>query len=151
MGTRGNVGVVNPDGTVAIRYVHSDATFDYLPYAIARIWWATFNQDTDKTAEALLAHDWNDLDPSTTADRTAWHGGIAVPGVGMAITEPPTEGPVTGRIDNLGALHGQLFLLDPARPGVLVICDGSVSDPTGAPVFDLSIGERVVISPDDDT
>ena len=32
MGTRGHVGVWNPtDATITVRYVHSDATDDYLP------------------------------------------------------------------------------------------------------------------------
>jgi hypothetical protein len=149
MGTRGHVGAVEPDGAVSIRYVHSDATLDYLPYAVARIWWATFKQDTDKTVKALLAQDWDYLDPSTTAEREAWNGCRPVPGVGMAILGTLTPSPVRGRVTDLGELHGDLFLLDPTRPGALLILDGSVTDPRTAPVFDLSIGEHVVIADDE--
>lgn len=72
MGDRGHVGVINPDGTVSIRYVHSDANLQYLPFAIARIWWATFDRDTTKTIAALLEHDWADLDPTTQTDSKTW-------------------------------------------------------------------------------
>ncbi|MGH3682365.1 MAG: hypothetical protein ACRDT2_19190 [Natronosporangium sp.] len=148
MGTRGHVGTVNPDGTVSIRYVHSDATHAYLPHAIARIWWATFDLGTAETAAALLAHDWECLDPSTTAETRHWAGGTAVPGVGIALNPPLTPHPVTGPLEKLVAgLEGQLFLLNPARPGVLLISDGTLSDPDTAPAFDLRVGEHVVIRP----
>lgn len=149
MGTRGHVGTVNPDGTVSIRYVHSDATLDYLPYAIAKIWWATFGQHTAETTAALLEHDWEYLDPSITADTKLWAGGIAVPGIGVSINPPMTATPVTRPATELGrGLEGQLFLLNPAHSGALLISDGTLTNPDNAPVFDLRIGERVAIGTD---
>ncbi|MEU8001604.1 hypothetical protein AB0B66_10625 [Catellatospora sp. NPDC049111] len=144
MGTRGNVGAINPEGTVSVRYVHSDADMDYLPYAIASIWWNTFNRDTSATIAALLAHDWADLDPTTKPNSHTWAGDVPVAGVGMRIAAPLTDGPVTGRPDQIQA-HGLMYLLDPTRPSELIISDGKGSDLTGAPAFDLNIGETVHI------
>ncbi|MEV0453721.1 hypothetical protein [Catellatospora methionotrophica] len=144
MGTRGNVGAINPDGTVSVRYVHSDAGMDYLPYALASIWCKTFNRDTHAMIASLLEHDWADLDPTTRADSTTWAGDIPVAGVGMHVTRPLTPGPVTGRPDTVDA-YGLMFLLDPTRPDELIITDGTEANLANATVFALSIGEDVFI------
>lgn len=145
MGSRGYVGVLNPDATVTVRYVHSDATLDYLPYAIAAIWWRTFAQDTANTIAVLTEFDWDDLDPTTLADSTMWSGSVPVVGVGMALHPKLTEQPITEMPTKAAEEGGLLFLLDPARPGVLVIADGSSDDLSHAPTFDLRVGEHVRI------
>lgn len=59
--------------------------------------------------------------------------------------EPLTEGPITGRPELLPMLHGPLFLFDPAKPGFLVITPTHAHKLTAVTVFELSVGETVVI------
>ena len=141
MGTRGHVGVWNPtDATITVRYVHSDATDNYLPYAIAGIWWQTFDRDTDATITALLAHDWDYLDPTTTAETTPF-AGTPIAGVGSAINDLH-DGPQTGRPSDLSLFGDRLFLFDRTRPGRL-LCTSGRHITTATPTFDLSVGEHV--------
>ncbi|MEV6527139.1 hypothetical protein AB0M43_34935 [Longispora sp. NPDC051575] len=143
MASRGYVGLLRPDGTALLRYVHHDATLDYLPLALARLWW-TLGQNADATAQAVLAHDWAAIDPTATPD-DVWGDQTLIPGVGRAIP-PMTAEPITYLPGCDEILHGQyLFLLAPERPGVLLIADTSIQRLADAPVFDLAVGEHVQI------
>ncbi len=150
MSTRSYVGVLDADGrTYHARYAHFDGDPDTMPYMIAAVWWHTFGRDTTATAQALLAHDWEQIGPDLTAETPpSMPGYQPIAGVGMAMPAQDPQ-PVTGLLtDALPATPLQwMYLIDAAHPGTLLICVNTGRWATSSR-FDLTIGRDVVVDPD---
>ena len=152
MSTRSLVGVLHPDGdTYQIRYAHFDGGPDTMPYLIAAVWWRTFHRDTTATAQALLAHDWEQVGPDFRADTPpSMPGYQPIPGVGMAMPAADTAPqPFTGRLtDPVPDSPIQwMYLLDTDHPGRLLTCTHT-GRWTIRHRLDLTVGRDVVIATD---
>ncbi|HZN71332.1 MAG TPA: hypothetical protein VFC00_06565 [Micromonosporaceae bacterium] len=152
MSTRCYVGVLDADGrTYHARYVHFDGGPDTMPFLLAAVWWHTFGRDGAATGRALLAHDWETVEPDIT-DRTArtFAGYRPVPGVGIAF--PPEDSqphPVTGTIaEPTPATPIQwMYLIDLARPDTLLTFTNSGRwTLTGRTA--MTVGRDVTVAPD---
>ncbi len=88
MGTPCYIGAVSPDTPhlVHARYVLFDGHPAVVLPTLAAIWSRHAHHDTAALTTAILANDWEHLDPDTTATtRSAFAGQQAVPGVGMTL------------------------------------------------------------------
>ena len=152
MSTRSLVGVLNRDAdTYQVRYAHFDGDPDTMPYLIAAVWWHTFHQDGTATAQALLAHDWEQIGPDFHPDTApSMPGYQPIPGVGMAMAATDTAPqPFVGHLTD-PAPHGPIrwmYLLDTTHPGRLLIC-AHTGHWTIRHRLDLTVGRDVAVTPD---
>ncbi len=93
------IGATSPDKPhlVHARFVHFDGHPAVVPATLAAIWAGHADHDTAALITAILANDWEYLDPDiTTATLSPFAGQRPVPGVGMTLAsevQPPE--PVT--------------------------------------------------------
>jgi hypothetical protein len=138
MGTRAYVGRPDPtDPTIVhLRYVHSDATPEYMVPTIAAIVQHTFAGDTTATVTALLEHTWTYLGVDVTDAHTSLHGDTPVAGVGMSIgtaeAEPPTTMPAA-TLDRLWVRW--IYLIDPHASTLTVLSTDDPANPTATYTF----------------
>ncbi|BCJ65663.1 hypothetical protein [Polymorphospora rubra] len=130
MGTPCYVGTASPHQPHLIhaRYVHFDGYPSSLLARLRGIWAGVARRDTNALTGAVLAHDWEYLDPAVTATTPCGPGGIPtqrpVAGVGMTLGtgepggfEPVTVFPLSLATD-LGAAW--IYVIDPASGTVAV-------------------------------
>ena len=89
MATRAYLGCTDPGNPnlLHVRFVLYGGAPAEMLSVLAQLRRLTFAGDTTATLTAILAHDWTYLSAGVTAGRTEMHGDVAVPGVGMAMTE----------------------------------------------------------------
>ena len=130
MGTRGYVGRPDPTDptTVHLRYVHSDATPEYIVPTITAIAQHTFAGDITATAAALLEHTWAYLGAAVTDAHTFLPGDTPVAGVGMVLDTAEAEPPTAMPVAELGDLPARWIYLIDSHAGTLTVL--STDDPT---------------------
>lgn len=147
MGTRAYVGRPDPTDptTVHLRYVHSDATPEYIVPTITAIAAHTFAGDITATAAALLEHTWAYLGVDVTDAHTFLAGDIPVAGVGMVLGAAEAEPPDTMPVAELGDLPARwIYLIDPHAGTLTVLSTDDVTTPTATHTFtpNVAAGEQ---------
>ena len=89
MATRAYVGCADPDNPnmLHVRFVLYGGEPAEMLIVLAQLRRLTFAGDTTTALAAILAHEWTYLSAGVTAGRTDMPGDVAIPGVGMAMTE----------------------------------------------------------------
>jgi hypothetical protein len=114
---------------VRARYLHSDGHPSLTLPALRTLWERAAGRDTTRLITALLAHDWDYLDPTITdTAASAFAGQHPIAGIGMtlAVTGPggtvlPAEPVTVFPLTAAGALDAEwIYLLDPVRDTVAV-------------------------------
>jgi len=118
---RALVGAINPPTQVVLaRSVAQPADPERLVAALRRIWQHTFARDTFTLVTALIATDWQDLQPGIDAANRPAAGANVVAGVGVAVGGSADE-PENFCLADAGTLHvNWLCLIDPDRDTVTV-------------------------------
>ncbi|MGN9807123.1 hypothetical protein [Micromonospora sp. L32] len=112
---------------VHARFVLLDGHPGVVVPALAAIWAAHAHCDTRALIGAVLARDWEYLDPATTATTVCGLGQQSVPGVGIPLTGCVVDAPEPVTVFPLcraGHLDAQwIYLVDPATDTVAVHTD----------------------------
>ncbi len=89
MATRAYVGCADPENPnlLHVKFVLCGGDPAEMLSVLADLKRLTFAGDTTTALAAILAHDWTYLSAGVAAGQTEMPGDIAVPGVGMAMTE----------------------------------------------------------------
>lgn len=89
MATRAYVGCADPENPnlLHVRFVLYGGEPAEMLSVLAQLRRLTFAGDTSTALAAILAHDWTYLSAGVTAGHTEMPGDVAIPGVGMAMTE----------------------------------------------------------------
>jgi hypothetical protein len=133
MSTRCYVGTTDPrhPHLVRARFVLHDGYPSVIVATLSQIWARHAHGDTTALIDAILAHDWEYLDPDITANTTSGFAGqYPAPGIGMTLAATTPDGSLCEPepvcvfpLAQAGELDAQwIYLVDPVTDTVTVHC-----------------------------
>jgi hypothetical protein len=103
------MGATAPDGTYTARYLHWSNHPDRLIPVLRQIWTDTFDRDTARMVEALLARDWSSLDAQPSSSDVL----SLIAGVGVESPGGTRPRPYVGRVSAVDSGDMEwLYLID---------------------------------------
>jgi hypothetical protein len=104
------IGATAPDGGYTARYLHWSDHPDRLIPVLRQIWTDTFDYDTARMVEALLARDWSSL---SAQPRSSVFPALVVPGVGQESPGGTSSRPYRGQVSTVDSGDMEwLYLID---------------------------------------